>query len=214
MSTDPTDYTLVGRNASPFTRRVAIAMQLMGLQPKRERVSPLTHPERVRPWHPVGRVPVLVLPDAARLIESSMILDYLLECHDLDGRLLPKTGLVRRQRLQTIAHALTVMEKTVLAAYERIKRPETLWHPPVREAYVDQVRIALQLLEVEQGGRPAYRSADWAPDLADVTVAVAFGFVGHFQPDIIDGQALPMISGLLDACEAHPAFRDNQPETP
>lgn len=214
MTDTPIAYTLVGRNASPFTRRVAIAMQLMGLHPLRERISPLTHPEKVRPWNPVGRVPVLVLPDGARLVESSMILDYLLEMHDPQGALLAKSGIARRQRQQLIAHALTVMEKTVLAAYERIKRPEALWHPPVRDAYVEQVRITLHLLEAEQAAQPARNAADWSPDLADLTTAVAHAFVTRFQPDIIDGQALPMLSGLLHACEAHPAFRDNQPETP
>ncbi len=214
MTDTPQTYTLVGRNASPFTRRVAIAMHLMGLQPAREKISPLTHPEKVLPWNPVGRVPVLVLPDDERLVESSMILDYLLETDDPQGALLPKSGAPRRQRQQLIAHALTVMEKTVLAAYERIKRPEALWHPPVRDAYVAQVRTTLHLLEAEQAAQPARNATDWSPDLADVTTAVAYAFVARFQPDIIDGQGLPMLSRLLQTCEAHPAFQDNQPETP
>jgi glutathione S-transferase len=207
-------YILVGRNASPFTRRVAIAMTLMGVSPLRERLSPLTHPEKILPWNPVGRVPVLVLPEGERLVDSTMILDHLLEDHDPQGHLLPKSGAARRQTLQRTAHALTAMEKTILAAYEQIKRPKALWHPPVRDGYVAQTRTALSLLEDSYHAAGISGPEDGFCDIAMISTAVAVSFISRFQPEIMEGQTLTVLSALCAACEALPAFADNQPESP
>jgi glutathione S-transferase len=81
---------LVGRFASPYMRRVGVCMTELGLAFEREPVSPLQAPERVEVFNPMGRVPVLLLDDCEKLVESSAIIDYLIET--CDERLWPRAG--------------------------------------------------------------------------------------------------------------------------
>jgi glutathione S-transferase len=71
-------------------------MNELGLAFEREVVSPLQAPERVEAFNPMGRVPVLILADGEKRVESLAIIDYLIETTG-DDTLWPRAGRERRR---------------------------------------------------------------------------------------------------------------------
>jgi glutathione S-transferase len=68
---------LIGMFDSPFVRRVAITLKLLGIPFEHGNWSVGKDFERIRHYNPLGRVPTLVLDNGEVLIESAAILDYL-----------------------------------------------------------------------------------------------------------------------------------------
>src|SRR3546814_12214472 len=90
-------------------------MTLLDMPLAREYLSVTTDPDRGLEINPVGRVPVLELDDGERLIESGVILDYLMELVGPAKSLVPPHGRSRRDCLQLMAIATGVLDKAVAA---------------------------------------------------------------------------------------------------
>jgi glutathione S-transferase len=90
---------LLGQYDSPFTRRVAVSMHMLGLAFERDTSSVFADADAVRRLNPLGRIPVLVLDDGEVLIDSGAILDHLDERVGPDRALTPPTGSARRREL-------------------------------------------------------------------------------------------------------------------
>ena len=80
---------LIGRNVSPFVRRVASVLRLLEIDFEQRFLATADSIEDIAKFNPFGRVPSLVLDDSEILIDSSAIIDYLLELRDQNGYLLP-----------------------------------------------------------------------------------------------------------------------------
>ncbi|HEY9253649.1 MAG TPA: glutathione S-transferase family protein [Stenotrophomonas sp.] len=137
---------LIGMYDSPFVRRVAVALDLLGLSFEHRDWSVGRDFERIRQYSPLGRVPVLVLDDGEVLTESAVILDW------LDGQggaraLLPSHGADRRQALRLIGYATGAVEKALQIVMERVFRPEEKRHEPWLQRCRTQMRGALSVLE-------------------------------------------------------------------
>ena len=74
---------LVGNYLSPYARRVAISLTVLGLPFELDEVFVMKAPEKVRDLNPVLRIPVLVLNDGDTLFESAVILDAIMP--EMDG---------------------------------------------------------------------------------------------------------------------------------
>ncbi|MCA6224144.1 MAG: glutathione S-transferase family protein, partial [Phenylobacterium sp.] len=83
---------LVGPWFSPFTRRVGITLNLLGIDFRHNALHAFEEKERVKSFNPMGKVPILVLEDGETLIDSSAIADYLDERVGPDRALLPSSG--------------------------------------------------------------------------------------------------------------------------
>ena len=68
---------LIGQYDSSFVRRVGIALKLYGLPFEQFPWSVFSDKEKIRPYNPLMRVPVLVLDDGAVLVDSHLIIDHL-----------------------------------------------------------------------------------------------------------------------------------------
>ena len=68
---------LVGQLDSPFVRRVAVSMTVLGVAFERDRSSVFGNFGDVRRINPLGRVPALVLDDGTVIVDSTPILDWL-----------------------------------------------------------------------------------------------------------------------------------------
>jgi glutathione S-transferase len=84
---------LIGMFDSPFVRRVAISMKLLGIPFEHGNWSVGKDFDRIRNYNPLGRVPTLVTNSGETLMESSAILDYLDELAGPDRALLPRSSL-------------------------------------------------------------------------------------------------------------------------
>src|SRR5712691_8405131 len=114
---------LVGQYDSPYTRRVAVSLDLLGLSFEHDARSVFGDFDSMRTTNPLGRVPSLILSDGTTLIDSAAILDWLDQAVGPERALLPPSGPARQQALQCIALATGIIDKVMAGAYERLIRP-------------------------------------------------------------------------------------------
>jgi len=204
---------LIGRNLSPYTRRVAVAMNLLGVKHERQYLSPWQEQQanNIRALNPLARVPILILDDGEMLIESGAILDYVMEEVGPAKALIPPSGKERRDCLRITAMATGVMDKGVNAFYERTKRPAEKVHQPWHDHLASQVTGGLKALETLPM-KPWFLGEKMT--IADVTAAVAVSFLGKTNPALLPAGAYPKLEALAAKCEATPAFKSSPLETP
>ena len=201
---------LIGRNVSPFVRRVASVMRLLKIEFEQRFLATADSIEDIAKFNPLGRVPSLVLDDSEILIDSSAIIDYLLELKDQNGDLLPKTGSERRSILRTVAIAHGVMEKGVASSYEQTRRsPEK-----VSDEWLSylQKQIIWGLEDLE---RKAEHTSEWLHGdrltLADVTSICAFDYINMRHPALFDANSFLALKKLTDQGNKLPAFFETKP---
>lgn len=199
---------LIGRAQSPFVRRVAVAMDLLGIPFEHEPVS-VAEQDRLRRYNPVGRVPALVLDDGEVLIDSGAIVDALAEMAGEGQSVLPLSGAERRRVLRANALAVGAIEKAVAAFYEATRKAEDKRDPAWRAACVEQANSALAALEAE--AREPWICGT-GPSIADVTVAVALPFFrAAFTAEEIDPARYPALVRVAEAVSALPAWTRTAP---
>jgi protocatechuate 4,5-dioxygenase beta chain len=114
---------LIGMLDSPYVRRVAISLQLLGLRFEHRSLSVFRSLDEFRLINPVVKAPSLVCHDGTVLMDSSLILDYA-EAMATGGRsLMPRDLAERRQVLRRTGLALAACEKAVQVVYEHHLRP-------------------------------------------------------------------------------------------
>ncbi|HTU60146.1 MAG TPA: glutathione S-transferase N-terminal domain-containing protein, partial [Polyangiales bacterium] len=114
---------LIGKLDSPFVRRVAVSLKLLGIAYEHVDWSIGPDLDRIRQYNPLGRVPTLVLDEGEVLLDSSAILDHLDEIAGPRRALLPGSGRERREALRLIALAVGAAEKGRDVVYEQRFRP-------------------------------------------------------------------------------------------
>lgn len=196
---------LIGMFDSPYVRRVAIAMTLLGLPFEHRNWSVGKDFDRIREYSPIGRVPALVLDSGEVLAESAMILDYLDSLAGPQRALLPVEGVARRQALRLIGLATGAADKGIMIVIERVFRPEEKRHAPWTDRCVVQVEGALAELEKHCAARSGQWLVGETMTLADITVVCATTYVREAVP--LDLAAYPALQAHVDRCEALPVFR-------
>lgn len=81
---------LVGMLDSPYVRRVAIALDLYGVDFEQQSLSVFSTFAEFARINPVVKAPTLVLDDGTVLMDSSLILDYFESLAPADKKLLPQ----------------------------------------------------------------------------------------------------------------------------
>jgi len=120
---------LVGMPDSPYVRRVAVSLRLMGLAYEHQQVSVFRHFERFRSINPVVKAPSFVCDDGTVLMDSTLILDYAESLVEPSRRLTPQEAQPRKQSLRITGIALAAAEKCVALIYEQQQRPADKRHP-------------------------------------------------------------------------------------
>ena len=200
---------LIGRYRSPFTRRVAVTMRLLGLGYEHRPVKPWPTNEELLPMNPLGRVPILILDDGEALWESGYILEYLDELVGPARALTPASGPERLAVRKVVHWALGTQEKVVLANHERYRRPDGY----VERAWIDRCenQAAAGLAELDRF-EPGPWLAGTAITQADVTLGVLCGHIALTCPELMPEGRYPNLDTLSAACDALPAFADTVPD--
>jgi glutathione S-transferase len=196
---------LVGMPDSPYVRRVAISMKLMGIPFEHRPVSVFRHVDAFRAVNPVVKAPTLVCDDGVTLMDSTLILDYLEGLVPPERRLMPAGGAARREALRLIGLALAACDKCVALVYEHEQRPVERRHEPWFERCLGQASAAFSELEDAVG-----RAKPWlqggAPTAADVAVAVAWRFCQYYHAQLLPAWKFPGLAHYSAAAESLPAF--------
>lgn len=200
---------LIGMLDSPFVRRVAITMQVLGIDYQYRPLSIFESFEEFRSVHPLVKAPTLVCDDGEMLVDSTLIIDYLELLVGPEKSLMPKDASARRTALQQIGEALVAMEKVIQLVDEKTQRPADVQHEPWINRLEQQVISAAGLMEasveaaIESGN-------DWLsgtdPMQADITTAVAWDFIRRMASSTVQSANHPYLIEYSERAEALPAF--------
>lgn len=196
---------LVGQYDSPYTRRVAVSLGLLGFAFEQDPRSVFADFDSMRGTNPLGRVPSLILADGTTLIDSSAILDWLDQQVGPEHALLPASGSSRQETLQRIALATGVIDKVMGAAYERFVRPERYRWPDWVARCRTQAEGGLRGLAAQPWPVDAPVRQDW------ITTACMMRYVRLADPDLLPTGRYPTLDAVADRCEALPAFKATWP---
>ncbi|WP_019140659.1 glutathione S-transferase family protein [Noviherbaspirillum massiliense] len=194
---------LIGLFDSPYVRRVAISMRLQGFSFEHVALSVFRTQEEMRKINPLVKVPMLVLDNGDKLVDSSFILDYLDGETPAEKRLIPASGPERMRIQQQCAVALVASEKAVQIVYDTRQRPAEYSYAPWVERCTGQMHAAFSMLEALP--EPALLSGGPITQ-AEVTTAVVLRFAQYMLAAEFPAGRYPKLEKLSAYCEALPAF--------
>lgn len=196
---------LVGMLDSPYVRRVAISLQLLGLRFEHQSLSVFRGFDEFRRINPVVKAPTLICDDGTVLMDSTLMLEYA-EALARPRTLMP-TGIGDLQHdLRLIGLALAATEKSVQIVYERGVRPPEKQHAPWVERVSGQLLAAYGELEAElaRGFEPPTRAGIRQ---AGITIAVAWQFTQQTVSEVVPAVRFPRLVDYSAAAETLPEFR-------
>ncbi len=196
---------LVGQYDSPYVRRVAVSLRVLGFAYEHDTRSVFADFEAMRAVNPLGRIPSLVLEGGEVLIDSAAILDWLDQAVGPERALVPQAGAARRRALRLIALATGAIDKLGAAAYERLVRPAAFRWPEWTLRCLTQGAGAIAALAAEPW------PADARLDQAQITTACMIRYVRLADPDLLPPGRHPTLDLLSERCEALPAFKATWP---
>ena len=199
---------LIGMLDSPYVRRVAISLQLLGLPFEHRSLSVFSTFDAFRQINPVVKAPSLVCDDGCVLMDSTLILDYAeaLAAQQASRKsLMPASVAERRQALRVIGLALAACEKSVQIVYERKLRPAEKLHQPWLSRVTGQLLAACAALEAELQRKPlAVRSDTIGQD--GVSVGIAWHFTQAMLPGVVSVADHPALREFSALAEQLPEF--------
>jgi glutathione S-transferase len=196
---------LIGYMDSPYVRRVAVTAQLLGIPYEHRELSVFRDYEALRKINPQVKVPTLVCDDGQILMDSSLIIDYLV-AQSPGKTLMPTTEQDYVRALYIVGTALVAMEKTVQLIYELKHRPESTRFQDWIDRLVQQLNGALSMLEASVGDG---ETGPFGEDLtqADVSTAIAWSFTQLHFPEFAEAKNYPGLVRFSARVEALPAFK-------
>jgi glutathione S-transferase len=203
---------LIGMLDSPYVRRVAICLKLLGLDFKHRSISVFSGFEEFRKLNPVVKAPTLILDDGQSLMDSTLILDYVTA---IAGPLVAPTSDHADDRLRAArltGLALAACDKTVQIVYERNLRPVEKQHEPWIDRVSAQLLAAYMELETEVALLGTLPLDAGRLGQAGVTVAVAWRFTQMMVPKIAIAAEYPNLQAFSTFAEQQPAFESTPPE--
>ena len=192
--------------ASPFVRKVRMAVRLLGLDDRiSERETDLNDPaDPIRRQNPLGKIPALTREDGSTLFDSRVILDYLDHLAGR-GRIVPRDPEARFAALTLQALCDGALDASVLIVYEgRYRSPEMRV-----QAWIDRQadKVARTLAALETQAPPL----SGMPHVGQIALACLLGY-RDFRFDGAWRQTHPRLHAWHDAfAAAVPAFAETAP---
>jgi glutathione S-transferase len=196
---------LIGMLDSPYVRRVAVSLKLMGLPFEHRAVSVFRHFDTFAAVNPVVKAPSFICEDGTVLMDSTLIVDYLEHCAAPSKALMPARAAERQEALRLVGLALAACDKCVQVVYEKEQRPAHKRHAPWLDRVVGQANAAFVELE-----RAAGKARPWLQgerlNGADVAVACAWRFGQYYVDGEVPAARYPALVAYSARAEALPEF--------
>jgi glutathione S-transferase len=196
--------------ASPFVRKVRIAISLLGFdnQISVEPADTNNASDALRRQNPLGKIPVLIAEDGAAYYDSRVILEVLDERAG-GGRIVPREAPARLAALRLQALADGILDASILAVYEVRWRASEGHEQKWLDHQAGKVTRALAVLELNPPALDA--AAAGLPNVGQIALACALGY-----RDFRFGEGWradhPRLVGWLDDFAARvPAFAATKP---
>jgi glutathione S-transferase len=196
---------LIGMLDSPYVRRCAVSMKLMGIPFEHRPVSVFRHFDQFRAINPVVKAPSLVCDDGAVLMDSTLIVDYLEHVVAPQKSLMPAGGRERQEALRLVGLAMAACEKCVQMVYEKEQRPADKRHDPWFDRVAGQANAAFAELEKALAAARPWLQGDKL-NAADVAVACAWRFGQYYDSAEVPAASYPALVAYSKRAEALPEF--------
>lgn len=196
---------LIGVPNSPYFRRTAISLELLGVPFEVVPLSPFMDVQALGTVNPVMKVPTLVCDNGEQIMDSSLIVQYA-EAALANGQSLWPTDAAQLQTdFRVVSLALAALEKCLQIIYETRLRPEDTRHAPWLDRIQGQCRAAFTSLEqaiVDQVARYETGSCQ-----AGITSAVAWSFAAKSVGDDFNAHLYPLLAEFSGRMELTPVFK-------
>jgi len=189
---------------SPYVRRVAISLQLLGLRFEHQSLSVFRTFTQFQQINPVVKAPTFVCDDGEVLMDSTLILEYA-EAVASPRSLLPSNLHELQHALRLVGLALAGCEKSVQIVYERALRPPEKLHEPCVTLVTGQLLAAEGALEEGIASRPPAVTSS-AITQAGVSAAVAWHFTQEMLPEVVPAANYPSLVAFSARAETLPEF--------
>jgi glutathione S-transferase len=197
---------LIGMLDSPYVRRVAVSLQMLGLPFEHQSLSVFSTYEQFKQINPVVKAPTLLADDGTVLMDSTLILQYAEFIAMPAARRTPTMPreLLRSQHLLGVV--LAACDKSVQIVYEHKVRPAEKLHQPWLQRVTEQLLAALDLLETELKQQPLPATSSAMPP-AGVMIAVTWHFIQQMMPEVVAAARYPALADYSRQAEALPEFQ-------
>lgn len=204
---------LIGMLDSPYVRRVAISLDVLGVPFEHEAVSVFSTFERFRGINPVVKAPTLVCDDGGILMDSALILQFI-EAGRFPGGspLWSRDAQLRLVQFRAVAHASAAVDKVVQFVYEKQLRPAETQYEPWLQRVRGQFTAAFAVLESLLASEPALTQGD--PSHASIWSAVVWQLTQSMIAEEVPAERHPALVLLSRQSEASPLFRRWPPDGP
>jgi glutathione S-transferase len=196
---------LIGMLDSPYVRRVAVSLQLLGLRFEHQPVSVFSTFAQFQRINPVVKAPSLVCDDGVVLMDSTLILQYAEAMAAPRASLMPRGMAELKRSLRITGLALAACEKSVQIVYEHELRPSEKLHQPWLSRVTGQLLAAYGALEAELTHQPLVASRAGV-DQAGVSTAIAWHFTQQMLPQVVVAANYPALQAFSRQAEALPEF--------
>lgn len=204
---------LIGMLDSPYVRRVAICLDLLGVPFEHEAVSVFSNFERFRAINPVVKAPTLVCDDGGVLMESALILQYVESARSVPTPLWSPDPQTRLLQFRRAGYATAACDKGVQLVYESQLRPPSAQHEPWKRRVRGQMQAAFSALE-SLTPPTAATLQDGDLNHASLWSAVVWQCIRALIPAEVPDDGHPRLDRLSRQLEALPLFRRYPPDGP
>ena len=198
--------TLRSSPASPFGRKVKIALMVTGLIDRVQVVTADTvdPQDSIRQQNPLGKIPALLLEDGTAVFDSRVIVDWI---DQTEGRhtLIP-AGTQRIAVLRQQALADGLMDAAILQMYEKRFRPPEHHVQGWIDHQQGKVARALDFME-QQLSMPG----TGAPHIGEIAQAAALGYLDFRFAGAWRSTHPKLVAWLADFARRVPAFEQTNP---
>lgn len=204
---------LIGMLDSPYVRRTAISLKLLGIPFEHKALSVFSTFEQFQKINPIVKAPSFVCDDGEVLMDSTLIIDYAEAIAAPGKSLMPRDLKARQHELRVLGVTLAACEKSVQIVYERNLRPPEKQHGPWLDRIRGQAVSAFELLEREIAKQPPV-IANGRTSQAGLMVAVTWQFAQSMVGDVVRAAGFPAIAKFSAAAEQLDAFVAFPPDGP
>ncbi len=202
---------LIGMLDSPYVRRSAISLRMLGVPFEHRAVSVFRDFDEFHGINPVVKAPTLVCDDGSVLMDSSLIIAHAEEIAPPGRTLMPAAAAERVAAYRVLGLALAACEKSISIVYERQLRPAEKQHAPWIERVTGQLLAACSALEQELTSPRTLSIV--TPNLQPgITWAVTWRFLQMMVPEIVIAAGYPGWAAFSAEAEKGPAFVEFPPE--
>lgn len=193
---------------SPYARKVRMVALEKHIELQLIEDAPSAENTKVPEYNPLGKVPVLIMPDGDTLYDSRVIVEFL-DFRSPVHKLLPQDNNTRIAVRKLEALADGICDAAVLVILEQ-RRPPAMQNSEWIARQMAKVNRGLAALEAEIIGKKWFVSDDFS--LADIAVACALGYVELRYADTLNWQTnYPQLAAFYKQVSEKPSFKATLP---